>query len=339
MWTVAAAWGLCEWTARRRRRDLARFADARLLPQLAAQVNEAARRAKSTLLVATLLLTVVAMAGPQWGFRWQEVRHRGADILIALDVSKSMLAEDVKPNRLARAKLAIRDMIPLLQGDRIGLIAFAGTSFLQCPLTVDYDAFLLVLDDLSPETIPRGGTSLASAIDTGLEALRGSASGSRAMILITDGEDQRGDARAAARRAAEAGVTIHCVGIGTPEGELIPITDDQGHPTFLKDREGRTVKSRLDEATLQAIARETGGSYVRATGASFGLDRLYRERIASLSKQEFETRMERQREERFQWPLAAAWLILLIETMVGERRRSSEPCPVETRSEPATVAA
>ena len=211
----------------------------------------------------------------------------------------------------------------MLRGDRIGLIAFAGTSFAQCPLTSDYGAFALMLEEIDTDILPRGGTALAQAIRGGIKAFQTSAAGSQALILITDGEDHEGDVLDAAKEAAKAGVKIYCIGIGTAEGELIPLVDEQGHQTFLKDREGRTVKSRLDEPTLERIAIETGGSYVRATATSFGLDLLYRERIGKLEQRDYDSALRKRYEQRFQWPLAAALVLLGAELLISDRRRAA----------------
>ena len=321
MWLVpvVAAWGV--WAFRRRRRALEQFAQPQLLAELSELTAWGRKRLKAALTVLGLLCLVLALAGPQWGFRWQEVKRRGVDILIALDVSKSMLAEDVKPNRLERAKLAIQELVPLLSGDRIGLVAFAGTSFVQCPLTADYGAFSLALEALDTDAIPRGGTDVAQAIRESLKAFAASPADSRALVLITDGESHEGDALAAAKSAAEAGVKMFAIGIGTAEGELIPITDEHGQRTFLKDRDGRTVKSRLDEEALQRVVLATGGSYLHATATSFGLDRLYHDRIAALHPHEGESSRVKQYELRVQWPLAAALLLLGIEPILGDRRR------------------
>ncbi len=331
---VLGAWWL--WAFRQRRRALEKFAAPPLAEALADQVDWAARRMKAALIVGGVLCLLLALVGPQWGFRWQEVRRRGVDLVIALDVSKSMLAEDVKPNRLERAKLAVQELVPLLRGDRIGLVAFAGTSFVQCPLTTDYGAFLLTLEELSPDVIPLGGTALGRAIRSGLDAFEPGRStsqvpgappdraqgASRVLVLITDGEDHEGQGVAAAKDAAKAGVTIFCVGIGTADGELIPIADDQGRPTFLKDREGRTVKSRLDETTLQRVAAETGGTSVRATPTAFGLEALYRERIATFTPHETERSLVKRFEPRFQWPLGLAFLLFALEPLWSDRRRA-----------------
>jgi Ca-activated chloride channel family protein len=293
-------------------------------PTLAALIGSAdwaRRRRKAALLTLATACLLLALVGPQWGFHWEDVKRRGVDLIIALDVSKSMLAQDVKPNRLERAKLAIQELIPLLKGDRIGLVVFAGTGFLQCPLTVDYGAFGLILADVSTDAIPRGGTSISQAIRTGLSGFEASQAESRALVLITDGEDHEGRAQAAADEAAKAGVKIFAVGIGTPEGELVPVIDEQGSRTFLKDGEGRTVKSRLDESVLQRIALQTGGSYARATATAFGLDLLYRERIATMKAQEQEAGRQKRHELRYQWPLALALLLLCAEMMLSDRRR------------------
>jgi len=321
LWLVPALAGFWVWAFRARRGALARLAEAPVRSALAASVDWASRHRKATLVSAAAGCLILALVGPQWGFEWEQVKRRGIDLVIALDVSKSMLAQDVKPNRLKRAKLAIQELIPLLGGDRIGLVVFAGTGFVQCPLTIDYGAFTLTLDDVSTDAIPRGGTALAQAIRTGVAAFAASASESRVLVLITDGEDLEGDAAAAARDAAQAGVKIFAVGMGTPEGELIPVEDEQGSRSFLKDLEGRTVKSRLDEAALQQIALQTGGSYVRATPTAFGLDALYRERIATMKAQEMEGGRRKRHELRFQWPLAAALGLLCVEMLMRERRR------------------
>ena len=322
-WCLPIVIGGLIWAARARRRDLSRYAETALLPQMASSLNPAARVARTGLVVGGAILLLFAAVGPQWGFKWEEVKHRGVDLIIALDVSKSMLAEDVKPNRLERAKLAIRDLLPLLKGDRIGLVVFAGTSFVQCPLTVDYEAFAMMLDDVSMDSTPVGGTDIGGAVRASLKAFNAAASPSQALVLVTDGESLEGDPLSAAREAAKAGVRIHCIGIGTSEGELIPVTDEQGQQQFLKDREGRTVKTKLDEDLLRRVAQETGGSLVRASATSFGLDLLYRERISRMEQQEFETSMRKQMEHRFQWPLGFALLLLALEPLISDRTKAA----------------
>jgi Ca-activated chloride channel family protein len=304
---------------RRAERTIAAFADTSLLPRLAPDVSRRRRVARDVLRLAVIAAVVVAAAGPRWGFHWEEVRREGVDLVIALDVSKSMLAVDVKPNRLERAKLAILDLVSLLQGDRVGLVAFAGTAFLQCPLTLDYDAFAQSLSALDVGMIPRGGTAIERAIDAGIDAFEGRQGGHGALILITDGEDHEGDASAAAARAAEQGVKVFTVGIGTVEGELIPVVDASGSRAFLKDRDGKVVKSRLDETMLQSVAEKTGGAYIQASGVALGLDELFRDHISALDRRELESAIERRYEDRFQVPVAIALLLLGIESLIGDR--------------------
>jgi len=196
-------------------------------------------------------------------------------------------------------------------------VAFAGSAFLQCPLTLDYGAFLQTLDAIEAGIIPRGGTSLTAAIDTALAAFEGRQAEHQALVIITDGEDHEGDVKDAVKRATDRGIKIYTVGIGTTEGELIPL--EQGG--FLKDRKGQVVKSRLDEATLQEVATDTGGAYLHATDTAFGLAELYRDYIATMEKRELASTLERRYEHRFQWPLVVAFLLLAGEPLIGERRR------------------
>ena len=314
------------WALRRRRQALRRFAEARLLATLAPDLDERRQRWRALLIVAALTLLVLALAGPKWGFHWEEVHREGVDIVIALDTSRSMLAEDVKPDRLARSKLAIEDLVKRLQGDRIGLVAFAGSAFMQCPLTLDYQAFAESLHAVNVGIIPKGGTALTEAIKAGLEAFEGRQGKHEALILITDGEDHEGHIDDAAKEAADRGVKIYTVGIGTAEGDLIPVTVD-GQQDFLKDRRGQVVKSRLDEETLQKIATTTGGAYVHATSGDFGLDTVYNDFIGKMEKRELQSTMERRYEERFQLPLLLAFVLLALEPLVGDRRRIRRTAP------------
>ncbi len=320
-WFILALTGFFFWANARREKALEAFADKNLLAGLTASFDVRAYRAKQALLIAALSLTVFALMRPQWGFKWQEIKRRGLDILVAVDVSKSMLAEDIKPNRLERTKLALADFVKYLKGDRIGLIAFAGSAFVQCPLTVDYGGFLLSAEALDVNTIPKGGTSISSAIRQAMDGYEGGLKKYKAFIIITDGEDHEGDPVKAAEAARDEGIKIFCIGIGTSEGELIPVTDGSGNKTFLKDRSGAVVKSRLDESTLQKIALATGGSYVRASVKEFGLDLIYREKLSPMEKRELETKMAKQYEERFQIPLAIAFLLLAGEFLMSDRKR------------------
>jgi Ca-activated chloride channel family protein len=304
------------WALRERERALATFVEAALLPTVVPDLDRRRRRMRAGLATAAVAAFAVALAGPMWGFHWEEVRREGVDLVVALDTSKSMLATDVAPNRLARAKLAVQDLLAELGGDRIGLVAFAGSAFVQCPLTLDRDAFRESLDAVDVGLIPRGGTSLTAALDTGLGAFEGHQSSHQALVLITDGEDHEGTLDDAVKRASERGVKIFTVGIGTPDGELIPVEGGG----FLKDRKGQVVKSRLDEDTLKKIAVDTGGVYLHAAGADLGLAALYRDHVATMDKRELASTLERRYEHRYQIPLALALVLLVVEAVVGDRR-------------------
>lgn len=308
------------WSAKKRIQAMEGFADRELLNDLTHSVNEKSNRLKTILIAASLFFIMLALVRPQWGFEWQDVKRSGLDILIAIDTSRSMLAEDVKPNRLERSKLAVKDLIKKLRGDRIGLIAFAGSAFTQCPLTVDYNGFMLSLDALDVNIIPTGGTSITSAIKSALESFRGGAKKYKVLVIITDGEDHKGNTLEIAQKAGEAGIKVFTIGIGTKEGELIPLIDASGNRSYLKDRSGNVVKTRLDESTLQEIALNTGGSYVKATNTEFGLDAIYEEKLSQMEKREIENKMVKKYHERFQIPLMIALVLLCIEPFVRSRR-------------------
>jgi Ca-activated chloride channel family protein len=304
----------------KRKRDMKNFADTELLHQLAHSVNKKGRTLRIACILVAVFLIILSLIRPQWGFEWQEVKRSGLDILIAIDTSKSMLAEDVKPNRLERSKFAVKDLIKKLRGDRIGLIAFSGSAFLQCPLTVDYNGFHLSLDNLSPGTIPKGGTSITSAIRVALDSYEGGMKKYKVLVIITDGEDHEGTPLDLAEEAREKGIKIFTIGIGTKGGELIPVTDASGSRIYLKDRNGNVVKTRLDEETLRKIALNTGGSYVKATGSEFGLELIYDEKLSKMEQREIENKMIKKYEERFQIPLMLALIIIGVELFIRERR-------------------
>jgi Ca-activated chloride channel family protein len=329
---------------RMRRLALAAFSSRRNGPT--STLSRARRAGKRAMLVAGVVLGCAALARPQWGSRWQEAHRRGLDLLFALDTSKSMLAPDLKPDRLARAKLAIRDFVAKFDGHRAGLVAFAGDAFLQCPLTLDRGVFEQTLDAVETTTIPRGGTDVGRAIEVARAALRNQPANRKLLVLLTDGEDLESRAVAAARAAAAEGIHIYTVGVGTPAGELIPLPGGPGQ--FVRDEKGGFVRSRLDENTLQAIARVTGGDYRRLGGAGRGLEVLYRDVLAKLPQAELTSRMRQVPIERFQWPLGIASGFLAIEPLLGERRRQRrrepEPAPhrpklVQLRRRVVTLAA
>lgn len=308
-------------THRKKKADMRRFADESALPELTSGVNFRAHVLKKAIILAVVIFSVLALMRPQLGFKWQEVKRMGLDIIIAMDTSKSMLASDVKPNRLERSKLAVMDLMKKLDGDRIGLVAFSGAAFLQCPLTIDYNGFSLALNDINVRTIPRGGTSISSAIEKAIRSYEGGAKKFKVFIIITDGEDHEGDPIEMAKRAKSANIKIHCIGIGTTDGELIQLTDKSGQKSFLKDNEGNIIKSRLNEDTLKKIALITGGMYVRSSGAEFGLDLIYEKRLANMEKREIKARMAKLHNERFQIPLILAFMLLLAEPFISDRKR------------------
>ena len=309
------------WVMKRRKSLMERFAEKKMMEGIAPHSSVVRKVLKMALTGMAFLLCIFALARPQWGFEWQEVKRTGLDILIGIDVSKSMLARDMRPTRLERTKYAVKDLIRKLSGDRVGLIAFAGTSFLQCPLTIDYNGFLLTLDDLNTETIPRPGTSISSAIKDAIDILKGGDKKFKVFVLITDGEELEGDAIKAASEAAQAGIRIYCVGVGTPDGDLIPAVDDRGERGYLADKSGQAVKTRLNEDLLKKIAVATGGSYVRATPSDFGLTLLYDKSISKLEKRDIEAKMKKHYKERYQIFLGIAVALLILESLISERKR------------------
>ncbi|NUN94203.1 MAG: VWA domain-containing protein [Verrucomicrobiae bacterium] len=317
---LATLWALAR-AERRKRNALGRFATSRLIERLTASVSPSRRRAKRILLAAAVGALLLALARPQWGWREEEIHRRGTDLLFAVDTSKSMLAQDVHPNRLARAKLAVLDLMDRLEGDRVGLIAFAGTAFLQCPLTLDHDAFRASLDALDANVIPKGGTDLAKAIREAIAVFNNAPSNQKILLLLTDGEDLEQDSLAAAREAARAGLRVFTIGVGTPNGELVPIPGPNGTLDFAKDPEGRVVKSRLDEKRLAEIARITGGLYQPLGAQGDGLLALYQKGLSSLSRTQVLSRHHWTPIERFPWFVGFALLLLATEWMLGDRRR------------------
>jgi len=311
------------WAFRMRKKTWDKFAQRNLLQELLTQVIPGRQRLKAILLILGLFFCFFALMRPQWGFVWQEVKRKGLDIIIALDTSKSMLASDIKPSRLERAKLAIADFTQNLKADRIGLIAFSGSAFLECPLTIDSGGFLLSLGDISVNTIPKGGTSISSAIKEAIRSYPAAEAKSKVLIIITDGEDHQGDPLRLAEEAKKAGIMICCIGIGTKEGELVFVEQEPGRKEFLKDDAGNAVKSRLNEEVLQKIALASAGTYIRSTNTDFGLERLYKEKLSKMEKRESETKMSKLYKERFQIPLFIGFIFILLETIISDRKNSS----------------
>jgi Ca-activated chloride channel family protein len=295
-----------------------------LRAQLTASVSMARRISQRVLFGAAIALLFIALAAPQGGFRWEQTTRRGNDIMFAVDTSRSMLTPDVKPTRLARAKMAIEDFVGHLDGDAVGLVAFAGTAFLQTPMTLDYGAFHESLSALDTHIIPVGGTNISSAIRETAAALRNRPGSDKILILVTDGEDLQGDALGTAKAAAKQdGLKIFTVGVGTANGDLIPLPPEQGGG-FLKDADGQLVKSHLDESGLRALAAATGGSYAPLGNTNQGLEKIYQEALAPLAKHELQARAQRVYTQLYQWPLTASLALLLCSLILGTRRRVSK---------------
>jgi Ca-activated chloride channel family protein len=323
---------------RRQRAALAEFASSHLLAKLTASFSPGRRLLKRALFVTALAFTFVALARPQFGFHWEEEKQRGIDILFAIDTSKSMLTQDVTPDRLTRAKMAITDLVRKLDGDRVGLIAFAGDAFLQAPLTLDYNAFEDSLDSIDTATIPRGGTDISSAIQEADAAFNKESKTKKILVLVTDGEDLEAKGIDAAKAAAADGLTIYTVGVGTASGGLIPVPGSSGGTDFVKDDSGQFVKSHLDESTLSQIAQATGGIYAPLGQHGEGLQTIYENTLAQLPKQELSSKSEKVFEDRYQWPLAAALGCLLASLMIGTRRSRKSTERMVRNMPAATVA-
>lgn len=308
------------WAWRERQRLMAQFIQARLLPGLISGVSPARQKVRLGLIVAAFVLLILALARPQWGAAWEQVQQKGLDIVVAIDTSKSMLAEDIAPNRLARAKLAALDLMRLARADRLGLVAFAGGAFLQCPLTIDDNAFRQSVETLDVNIIPQGGTAIAEAINTALTAFK-EGDNFKVLVLFTDGEDNDENALAAAQTAAKEGMKIFTIGIGTADGELLRIKDAKGRTDYIRDDQGNVVKSRLNEALLQQIAGAADGAYYRLAGAKT-IEDLYERFLAPLPKSEGQEKLIKRLHDRYHWPLAAAIVLLTIEFLLPERRRT-----------------
>ena len=305
-----------------RQRSLARFGDLELVQKLSATLSRRARVAKSLLTLASVALLVLALARPQFGTRVETVRSEGQDVMVALDVSQSMMAEDVAPNRLERARLEIMRIIQRLEGDRIGLVAFAGNAFVQSPLAIDYGVAALFLNAMDPGLIPVQGTNLGEALTVTLDAFEEGTRDHRVLVVVTDGEDHEGEIELALERAVDQGVRIHTVGIGSLDGVPIPDFNASGvRSGFIRDDEGNVVTTRLDESTLTHIAESTGGRYFPALGPGANLDPLLEE-ITGGEGRELEAREVTQFDEQFQIFLGLALALLVAEGLIPDRRRS-----------------
>ncbi len=303
----------------RKRKDLNRFGDREIIAQLMPEASFSRPVIKYIIQTLALIALIIGIARPQFGSKLREVKREGVEIIIALDVSNSMMAEDIQPNRLERAKQAISKLVDQMVNDKIGLIVFAGNAYIQMPITTDYVSAKMFLSTISPEIVPVQGTAIGSAIELGTKSFTPMAESSKALIVITDGENHEDDAVQAAQLAAEKGIKVHTIGIGLPEGAPIPVTNPSGQKTYLKDRDGNIVVSKLNERMLQQIAAAGNGVYIRSTDTRLGLNTVFDE-INKMEKQEMDVRIYSDYDERFQYAFGLALILLLADLFILERK-------------------
>src|SRR5262245_16192743 len=308
------------WSQRRSDSLLSKVVAPRLRSQLAGTVSKGRRTLKSAVILAVFGLISLALARPQMGFVQREVKQRGRDVIVVIDTSRSMLATDVAPSRLSRAKLVAQDLLRLVRGDRVGLVAFAGSAFLQAPLTLDYNAVLTSLEELDTTVIPKGGSNIAEAIRIAEQAFGKGEGQTRALVILTDGEELDADGVAAAKRAGELGVRVFTIGIGSAEGSLIPLRSDEGGTDFVRDTAGKPVQSKLDEKRLKEIAKAGGGFY-EPLGAEAARS-IFENGILKLEQAETGILSARQPIERYQWPLSMAVGLLALWLLLGDRKKA-----------------
>lgn len=300
---------------RAKRSKLARYGDIFLIKRLIPDFSSSKGWIKIILLSLSLFFLSLGLARPQIGARLKEVDRKGVEIMIALDVSNSMLAEDYTPNRLERAKLAISRIADKLKEDRIGLVVFAGKSYVQLPITSDYVSAKLFLGSINTGSVSVQGTALGDAITTSIKALGSENQNNKAIILITDGENHEDDPIEAAKSAKDLGISVHCIGIGSSEGKPIPVANGE----LLKDKDGNIVVTKLDEDTLVKISEAGGGTYVRAGNSEFGLDVIV-DKIHNMEKQQFKAIVFEDYNEQFMYFLGIALFFLILEVMIGEKK-------------------
>jgi Ca-activated chloride channel family protein len=301
-------------------KSLAVFADLPLVRRLY-NISPRLRLVRFILLCGAITFCVIALARPQFGTKLVEVTQNTSDVVICVDVSTSMLAQDVKPSRLEKAKMLLSQLVQQLQGDRIGIIAFAGTAFWQCPLTLDTSGAILFLQIMDANLIPMPGTSIGSALNLATKGLEKTAPRSKAIVLLTDGEDHHSDPEGAAASAASQGIKIYTIGFGNPQGEPIPLSDEAGKFIgYKKDKKGTVVMSKMDESLLLKMASSTGGEYFRAIDGNIDNSRLLDD-LGALEHSKRSSKMNRQLEDRYQYFLFFGLLLLLAEFAIPETKR------------------
>jgi Ca-activated chloride channel family protein len=302
----------------RKKKALRRLGDINLVNGLVPDMSRIRPVIKFILQLIAFLSGVILIARPQFGSKIEDVKKQGVEVIIALDVSNSMLAEDIQPDRLTRAKQAISRLVDDLENDKIGLIVFAGDAYIQIPITTDYISAKMFLSSISPNMVPKQGTAIGAAINLGLRSFSPGEGKSKAMIIITDGENHEDDPVKAAEDASKAGIVIHTVGIGSSNGVPIPVVVN-GKKDYLKDRDGNIVVTKLDEDILKKIALSTNGNYVRASNSNIGLDEIY-DQIKKMKKQDLESTMYTEYNDQFQIFAAIAFLFLIADFMIMERK-------------------
>lgn len=323
-WLLPAIVALVVYSGRRRLAAAMAFAEPDSHGRLLPAIERSRGWFKSAVLILALGLLIAGLARPRWGVYFENIQARGVDLFVLLDVSRSMLADDVIPNRLEHAKSDIRDLLQQLTGDRVGLIVFAGASVVKVPLTTDHGFFLTALEEVDTSSAPRGGSLIGDAIRKALESLEPRADRDQVLVLITDGEDQDSFPAEAAKQAAERGVKIFTVGLGdTSEGRRIPVRDERGNQVFLK-QDGQEVWSKMDEKLLREIALSTGGAYVPAQTRAYDLGAIYRDRLAQLARGEISAQKRKRYREQYQIFLVAGFVLLLMESLVSRYPRSAK---------------
>ncbi len=309
------------WAFKQKKKALELFGNLSLVQKLSGYVSKSRQIWKKVILIITVLFLVIVISRPQLGTKMKQVKREGQDIVIALDLSESMIAEDIKPNRLQKAKHEISSLINKFQGDRVALVGFAGKAFVQCPLTLDYSAAKMFLDSMEPEIMPIPGTAIARAMEKSLDCFNEKERKHKVLILITDGEDHVGKPFDIAKLASRQGVVIYTVGIGSRKGVPIPVYDMYGDRTgYKKDKNGEVVMTKIDELSLEKIALETGGKYYRASPGEAELDKIYND-ILKMEKKSLSSKQYTQFEDRFQPILALILILLGLEPMLSEKKR------------------
>ncbi len=307
------------WASFARKKRLQRFGDIELVSRLMPDASTRKPVLKFVILMVAYMFTVLGTAGPKFGTKLQEIKRTGSEIIIALDVSNSMMAEDMQPNRLERAKQAVSRLIDRLGENKIGLIVFAGEAYTQLPITTDYVSAKMFLSTISPDIVPVQGTAIGTAINLAANSFSPTSEAGKAIVVITDGENHEDNPVKAAGEAEKRGINVYTIGVGSTQGTPIPVKTASGQRDFIKDKSGNTVMSKLDEKTLQEVAMAGKGVYVRATAANMGLNNVYDE-INKLEKTEYEAKIYTDFAEMFQWPFGVVLVLLLVELLISNRK-------------------